>query len=379
MSNKTIPSIRFSNTVIRFLRRLGIDSPKKAFVAVLVSNIVTQLAAAFYFNAWDPFILPSGLESPGLSGEPGAWVICLIAQPVLIGMMVWVSYSGDKLVKILIDQKTITISPELEDALQQLNGKLNSKWFNFGAWVFGCVVQTLMLLIALGIVGSNNPTWLNVHPSIMIYRTLVAIPVYYSVPIIVGSIWMIMSTLSKNLKLQDVLNIEPFHADGVGGLAPIGKFVANIGYLLLALGFVIAGLFFQSWLFGEAPNTGYLTGAVLALVVYLVCTPLLIIVPLFAIHKLMLKFKESRKAGISTELNRLFSLATGDLANTNQDHVIRMRYLTELKELSEQIPTWPISNASLRKFYSLTLSPFISLFIGLASSMIIDLIVETVR
>jgi hypothetical protein len=378
MNTDAIPSIRFSNPVTRFLGIIGFDSPKKAFIVVLVSNIVTQLAAAFYFDAWGPFILPNGVESEGLSGEPGAWVVFLIAQPVLIGMMVWVSNAGDELVKQLIDQKALTISPEAIDILQELKGKLMSKRLNLSAWIFGFIVQGLMILIELGIVGNSNPTWINVHPSIMIYRTLIAIPVYFSVPITVYSIWTILKSLSEIMRLQGVVSIEPFHSDGAGGLAPLGKFVANVGYLLFALGFVIAGLFFQSWLFGEVSNYGYLIGAGLALIVYLVCAPLLSLVPLFTTHTLMLMYKQNRIDEICAELNQIFSLATKDIGDTKDDFVVRIRYLTELKGLAEKIPTWPINTASLRKYYSLTLSPFITLFLGVVTSVIIDLIVARV-
>ena len=378
MNTNSIPSLRFSNPVIRFLEIIGLDSPKKAFVAVLVSNIVTQLAAAFYFDAWGPFTLPNGVESEGLSGEPGAWVVALIAQPILIGMMVWLSGAGDELVKQLIDQKALTISPEAIDILKELKDKLMSRWLNLSAWIFGFIVQGLMLLIELGIVGNSNPTWINVHPSIVIYRTLVAIPVYFSIPITVYSIWTILRSLSEIMRLQGGVSIEPFHSDGAGGLAPLGRFVANVGYLLFALGFVIAGLLFQSWLVGEASNYGWLIGALLALVVYLVCAPLLSFVPLFTTHTLMLTYKQNRIEEICAELNQIFSLATKDIGDTKEDYVTRIRYLTELKGLAEEIPTWPINTASLRKYYSLTLSPFISLFIGVVSSMVIDLIIDSV-
>jgi hypothetical protein len=379
MNINEIPSLRFSNAVIRLLRILGLDSYKKAFVAVLVLNIVTQLAAAFYFDAWGPFTLPNGVESKGLSGEPGAWVICLLAQPILIGMMVWLSDAGDELVKKLIDQKILTISPEARDLLQELKNNLTNKWLNLSAWAFGFIVQGFLILIELGIIGNCNPTWINVHPSIIIFRTLVAIPVYFSIAINVYSIRIILGSLSNIMKIQDIINIEPFHSDGAGGLAPIGKFVANVGYLLFALGFVIAGLLFQSWLVGETSNFGWLICAVLALIVYLVCTPLLSFFPLLSIHKVMLTHKENRIQEISTELNQVYSLATEDIENTREDYTIRIKYLTQLKELSEKIPTWPISTASLRKYYSLTLSPFVSLILGVVSSMIYDLIIDNVR
>ena len=378
MNINDIPSLRFSNAVIRLLRIIGLDSSQKAFVAVLVLNIVTQLAAAFYFDAWGPFTLPNGVESKGLSGEPGALVICFLAQPILIGMMVWLSDAGDKLVKKLIDQKKLTISPEARDLLQELKNKLTNKWLNLSAWAFGFIVQGFMILIQLGIIGNSNPYWINVHPSIIIFRTLVAVPVYFSIVIIVYSIRVILSSLSNIMKIQ-VINIEPFHSDGAGGLAPIGKFVANVGYLLFALGFVIAGLLFQSWLYGETSNFGWLICAVLALIVYLVCTPLLSFFPLLSIHKVMLTHKENKIQEISTELNQVYSLATEDIESTREDYTMRIRYLTELKELSEKIPTWPISTASLRKYYALVLSPFVSLLLGVVSSMIFNLIIDNIK
>ena len=84
----------------------------------------------------------------------------------------------------------------------------------------------------------NNPTWMSQHIFLMVWRTIIAIPVYIILFIIIGYILLFVRTHNLIIGNYGVF-VEPFNPDNAGGLGEMGRFSANLGYLMLGFGLIV--------------------------------------------------------------------------------------------------------------------------------------------
>lgn len=360
------PSLSFSNSILRAIEHLKL-TPISTFALVFAFNVITLIGLALYFDAWGPVNLKGGIVSPGLSHEPGAWVIFALAQPMVFAMAVWLHTAADKMITDLAKRQILQVSDDVHAALADGRKKLHSDLLYRSAWIIGFLIQSFVVLLQKGVVGNPNPTWINVHPLVFWSRSVVAVFAYYMLAVVVFSLAIILMTLNRIMKTPNVIRVKVFHPDGAGGLGAIGQFVANLGYLTFTFGMVIVVLFEQARIVSDYGNTGWLIASLISLGVYLIATPLFFFWPLYSTHRAMVRYKEELLREISGTINKLYhstlDVGAGDIS---KDSLNRIKQLNELREYTMEFPTWPFNIANLRKYYSLAVSPIVTFLTGLA-------------
>ena len=369
----TIPSLSFSDVILRGFERLKL-SPWWVFVVVLAFNVVINFGFVIIFDAWGPVQTRTGEISLGFSQEPAGWAIDFLAQPMVFAMAMWLQNAGEGMMSSLLRDGHVIPHPGVHDALAWGRRKLQSKFLFIAAGITSFVVQSFVVLLETGYLGDHNPTWVNVHPAIFLTRSIVALFAYYFLAVIVFSLAIIIMTLNRIMKIDNVVNIKIYHPDDAGGLGAIGRFMANIGYLVFTFGMVVVMLFVQARIFSGF-NTGWLIAASVGLAAYTLVSPVFFLWPLLSTHRAMLKYRDQLLLTISAEINEICHQT---IQNKNDDspnaRFTRLKQLEELYKLTQKYPTWPFGTPNLRKYSTLTLSPVLSFVMGLAVNWVYDLI-----
>lgn len=155
-----------------------------------------------------------------------------------------------------------------------------------------------------------------------------------------------------------------------GGLGAVGRFVANIGYGIGAMGLFLLLVWLQSSIDSTALNNLLL---IEMFIVYALAAPTSFFIPLWSAHTAMLAYRNQLSKTISREFDDAFArLHSPRIEDADQAEPLlkRIRQLDEERELLERFPVWPFDAASVRKFFGLALSPLIPI----VTSLVLDLL-----
>jgi hypothetical protein len=111
---------------------------------------------------------------------------------------------------------------------------------------------------------------------------------------------LIVVTLAINdLFRNQRIHVQPFHPDKAGGLGAVGRFVANIGYGIGAMGLFLLLVWLQSSINATILNNLLLTAM---FVVYVLMAPTSFFIPLWSAHTAMRAYRNRLSKAISQEL-----------------------------------------------------------------------------
>ena len=164
--------------------------------------------------------------------------------------------------------------------------------------------------------------------------------------------------------------MQPFHPDKAGGLGAVGRFVANIGYGIGAMGLFLLLVWLQSSINATTLNNLLL---IAMLIVYVLLAPTSFFIPLWSAHIAMLAYRNRLSKAVSQEFDSVFArLHSPRVEDADQAELLlkRIRQLDEERELLERLPVWLFDVASIRKFFGLALSPLIPI----VTSLVLDLL-----
>ena len=182
---------------------------------------------------------------------------------------------------------------------------------------------------------------------------------------------LVVVTLAINdLFRHQRIQVQPFHPDKAGGLGAVGRFVANIGYGIGAMGLFLLLVWLQSSINATTLNNLLL---IAMLIVYVLLAPTSFFIPLWSAHTAMLAYRDRLGKVVSQEFDGAFArLHTPRVEDADQAELLlkRIRQLDEERELLERFPVWPFDASSVRKFFGLALSPLIPI----VTSLLLDLL-----
>jgi hypothetical protein len=328
--------------------------------------VLTNIVPALCFGAWDRFELDNGVVSGGLSREPAAWAIFFIGQPMIFAYYVWLPSAGDGLIKDLVDRRRLPVDEKLVEILQDGQNWLNSPWLSRIALTIGILVQGFVVLLEKGVIGSYTATWVNVNPPVFWSRTAIAVAVYSALAVLIFSWAILINTIGRIMRTDRVI-VEPFHHDGAGGLGAIGRFVANHTYFAFSMGVVLVALSLQSAMAWSPNNSGWFIGTFFAAAIYLIVAPVFFLLPLFATHKAMVRYRDGLLRGISKDMHVVYAeirAMRGERTKQMERRLVRLRQLDELRQFTLRCPTWPFTIGNFRKYYAGVSSPVIAFLIG---------------
>jgi len=344
-------------------------TPLGVVMLMAAINLVIDLPLALYFGA----LLP-GAKSKGLAGESADWLYEFLVHPVILGYFCWLQKAGEQLFAELARREIVESEAHLQEVLVKCRKRLQNRWVSRI-----CVVLSLVFAgwFALAFAPSSvfspyqsspYPSWVTVHPAIVWVRSPVIFVVFYALTMAIYDLAVIVIALNDLLRNQRI-RVEPFNPDKAGGLGFIGRFSANLAYLIAVLGLLLSARMVQvpADLF-DVRSYVFVSG----LAVYLLLAPLIFFLPLWTAHTGMVTYRNHLLTETATKLDsvltqlRTLRREDADLIETSLNE---FRQLDEVRVLiTDQVPIWPFNTGSVRKFFGLTLSPLLPA----AISIIID-------
>lgn len=350
-------------------------TPLGAAILMAAINLIVDLPLALHFGA----LLPSE-KSQGLAGEPADWIYEFLVHPVILGYFCWLQKEGEQLFAELARGEIIESEEHLQKVLVKCRKRLQNRWgplictassLVFASW-FTLAFAPSSVLSPYS--SAPYPSWVTVHPTIAWVRAPVIFVVFYALAMTIYDLAVIIITLNDSLRNQRI-QVEPFNPDKAGGLGFIGRFSANLGYLIGVLGLLLSVRTIQAPAdLSDTRNYVFILG----FAVYLLLAPTIFFLPLWATHTAMVSFRDHLLTELATKLDSVLEqLRAPHRKNAEQIEPL----LEDFQQLDkvhaliiDQVPVWPFNTKSLRKFFGLTLSPLTPAVV----SVIIDRVKELV-
>lgn len=315
----------------------------------------------------------------GLLGEPSDWLYDFLIHPIVLAYFCWMQTAGKQLFSELARSRAVSRRRQKE-AARELRDQLNSPW----TWRIGVICSLLFVAWFTTAFTPDLPyslldkppyrSWITIDPTIAYVRAPVIFVVFYALVIIIYDLYFIIRALNIALK-DETFHIEPFHPDRAGGIGFIGRFSANLGYLIGALGILLFSRMFGSFtelVPSDPRNYVFLLG----IVAYLVAAPLVFFMPLRTAHLSMIGYRNVLLGGISDRFSALMAeirAASWKDEKRTEGRLKQIEQLDKVREsITKQVPIWPFNTDSLRKFFGISLAPLVAAII----SAIIDLAIN---
>ena len=229
---------------------------------------------------------------------------------------------------------------------------------------------------------SPYSSWLTAHPLITFVRAPVIFIVVYALIFVVIDLIIIARVLNI-LMGKSRVKIEPFHPDKAGGLGFIGRFTANLSYLIGVLGILLFSRILQN------PQSLYDERSYVLLLgigLYLVMAPIFFFLPLRMTHVAMVNFRNNLLGEIAHKIESamqelgVFPRYAEDILSKDNP-VLGAEQIKELTDKIEHfnglrdfvknnVPTWPFNTGSLRKFYGIILAPLVPTILSILRDLI---------
>jgi hypothetical protein len=190
-------------------------------------------------------------------------------------------------------------------------------------------------------------------------------------PLIYGALltlvrFMLGLLYSHRLFRQFKLQINPLNPDGAGGLSHVGTMLVVSVLVAVLLGAASAGMIIFNISLGLNPFTRAETIALG--IIYLVFTPLLFAIWLWAPHQALLEARQEAMLPLATEYLRATEQALPVLEESAEAIKAKTERLVEIKRqydlVRDTYPVWPLPDQTLKRLVATAslpaLSPFLS-------------------
>jgi hypothetical protein len=349
----------------RFIHWVWLEPVRIGVVYALVSLAVSGVLA-YKYGALFP-----GPRSQGLLREPGAWFNTFVLSPALVGFYVWIYREGSSLFGELMDGGVLVPDNHSQAVISGVQKWLRNRWLI----VLALLLATLFCLyfvVTFGYLQNRTfKSWLTVHPVLVWAGAPSILLVAYCFFMAFFDLIIVVLGL-RSLFDGRIVQVQPRHADGAGGLGAIGRFAANLGFIIGLVGLTISANIVTQQSLKFSYVSDYLI--LLAVIAYVLIAPLVFFLPLQSAHKAMRSFRDNRISEISEEFSKIvsqWSSISKEDPETIQTMVSKVKQLDEMHKIASEFPAWPFSTGSIRKFLSLTtlgplVPPLISFVVGLA-------------
>jgi hypothetical protein len=147
------------------------------------------------------------------------------------------------------------------------------------------------------------------------------------------------------------VTIQPFHPDGCGGLRPMGEIGLRNQYTVTVLGLNVVIFIVVSYLHSQHGHDEMYV-LVSAVLLYLICGPVVFLGPLLPFHHAMLRDKQLATEEVAARLRVEFErirreIPAGAIPRSDENLIKRLRWIGGA---IDELPVWPFDGATLRKF-----------------------------
>lgn len=155
----------------------------------------------------------------------------------------------------------------------------------------------------------------------------------------------------------------------------IGRFTANLGYLIGAFGLLVSVSLLSNTLPNGIVSFGiFFVTKVLGAILYIIVAPIVFFVPLYSAHQAMLRFRNKFLLEIGTEIDQEYSKIQTSykvLEPTDLEKITkRISYFRELNAQVREFPVWPFNPQNIRKFFAFVIGAILPGLTSIAFDMI---------
>lgn len=349
-------------------------TPLRAAAAMALVNLLVDLPLALTFDA----LLP-GAQTKGLLGEPADLIYEFLVHPVTLAYFCWLQTAGGQLFSDLLHEKMTLTQDEASAILDKWVQRLQSPWVSrsaalvsllFAGWYVLAFAPSISPLYT----AAPYPSWVIVSPIIAIVRAPVVFAVFYALVLVIVDLVVTIRALNDLLAQRDV-RVEPFHPDKAGGLSIVGRFAANLSFLIGTYGLLLFVRILENPQ-GAIDMRSYVffTGVIL----YLILAPIIFFIPLWTTHLAMIAFRDDLLGEIAGKMEATFG-ELGVLREKNemppevnsvpvdldaeQVEMLtkKVQSLNDMRQfVRDNVPVWPFNVGNLRRFYTVVVSPVFS-------------------
>lgn len=174
------------------------------------------------------------------------------------------------------------------------------------------------------------------------------------------------------------VRVRPLHPDKSGGLAPLGTFAVRLGYIVSAIGFIMAI---------NQLTTQYLYAATFAAQnkiilaagwgLYLLIAPVAFFAPIGAAHEAMLQAKRRELLLFAREFEKEYRKVRGKISKFSYQEVKevlnKLEEVNRLYNIANAFPVWPFQVDKVRQFAASVISPFL---LPILTNLIVEAVVK---
>jgi hypothetical protein len=343
--------INNSDWLARLLKKTRVTPFSAAFLLLVINFIVDLLLASLFGGLW-----PSS-KSHGLVNEPIAFTSDLLVPSVLIGYYCWIQSAFPRIIYSLLNEQVIVLNEKTRQIIKNASGYTNSKWVS--VIIFSLSLGSAFIFaLSIPISNPSYVGWVAVHPIIPWARSLFNVLSIYTGGMLILDIVVLIRALTQIFNSQNI-KVEFSHPDRAGGLGAIGRFAANLGYLIAVFGILVSvSLLSNTMPQGINSILSFVWVKVGGLVLYIIAAPIIFFIPLYSAHVAMLKFRDTFLLDLGKEIDQEYSKVQklrGKLKAAELDDITkRIGSFRDLCSQAKEFPTWPFNAQNLRKFLSLS-------------------------
>ena len=338
------------------LRRFKL-SPLQATLMMAVLHLVVDIPMWFLFR--------ETIAAKGLAIQPSDVVYELLVHPLILGYFCWFQGVGNRLFSELTQRHIISSESHLQNVIAESSKWLQSKWVGRVALAITLLSVCWIVLAFAPLPGlqpypeAPYPSWITAHPAIVWSQVPGLVIVIYALLLTVYDVVIIIIALYAAFRNQEI-RVEPLNPDKAGGLGFIGRFSANLCYLIGAIGLLQSVRTVQAQAdLTEPRNYMFVVGFVL----YLLLAPSIFFIPLWTSHAAMKRYRDSLLADVSKRFDAILSRVRSLRQEGDKEAEAllgEMQQLDEMRTLiAKQTPVWPFNVGSVRKFFGLVFSPIL--------------------
>ncbi len=359
-ANDLILQLHNNEWASRVLRRTR-AKPLGVVLLVIAYNLLIGVILAASSQIWLPGLARETLLS-GLLLQAAT----LVFQAGMIGGYCWSQSAIQQLFGQIANEGVLASEADLQLSLVTLRNRLYNRWLPPVAIFIGVLSCAIDLVVYVQPITLWRAT---AQPLAIGMRLPVDFLAFYLLTIALYDLIVVTLAINDLFRNQRI-HVQPFHPDKAGGLGAVGRFVANIGYGIGAMGLFLLLVWLQSSLDSTILNNLLM---IAMFIVYLLLAPTSFFIPLWSAHMAMLAYRNRLSKAISREFDDVFArLHNPRVEDADQAELLlkRIRQLDEERELLDRFPVWPFNASSVRKFFGLALSPLIPV----ATSLALDLL-----
>ena len=174
------------------------------------------------------------------------------------------------------------------------------------------------------------------------------------------------------------LHVRPMHPDRSGGLASLGTFSVRLGYIISAIGFILAAnQLTTQYLYADTFAVQNKIILAVGWGLYFLIAPVAFFAPIGAAHEAMLQAKRKEILVFAQEFEKEYQQLRRKIAHLSyqetKEAVNKMEEINRLYNIANEFPVWPFQIDKIKRFVASVISPFL---LPILTNLVVEVVVK---